>query len=247
MPKILDCIISEITQLNKSVYLMELSNCPLDYFVPGQFVMIKVNGIETILRRPYAIFDYDDGKLKILFKVVGRGSRILSESRPGEWINLIGPLGNGFPIKRVNKAVLLSRGIGFASLAYLGKKLKTNNIQVYLVASFRSKEEDFISGGIIKVGDYVNEYIIVYDEDGTSELENVQKIVSKISPEIVYTCGSHRFIRMLKKLPLEAYASLEERMGCGLGVCLSCVVKTIYGYRYICKDGPVFNVRELEV
>lgn len=242
-----ECIVDSNIQVSLDVHVMEL-RCYIGDIKPGQFVMVKVNSIETLLRRPFSIYraHKDSRGFSLLYKVAGRGTHYLSKVKTGGVVNVLGPLGRPFPVRSNVTAVLLSRGVGIASLAYLGYELKKNNCNVITIASFKSRVHDIVSNNEY-ISSFSDKIISLYDEDGTSELSKVEQLLNSIRPDIVFTCGSKRFVKMLQKYPFEAYVSWEERMGCGLGACLSCVVKTVHGYKLTCKDGPVFNVREIVV
>ncbi|MCG0276251.1 MAG: hypothetical protein L5655_08870 [Thermosediminibacteraceae bacterium] len=211
---------------------------------PGQFVMISTNRLEMPLRRPFTVYRLNEKKAEILYRVVGKGTMLFSQLEEGDMINVMGPLGKGFPVFEDKTVVLLSRGVGIASLGLLGERLKKTGCRVFTVASFSDRTRSLVDDYIKSFSD---ELITTFDEDGSSDVENIRFILDKIKPDVVYTCGSRRLIRLLQKLPYEAYVSLEERMGCGLGACLTCAVRTINGYKRACKDGPCFNVKEVIV
>ncbi|MGC8983582.1 MAG: dihydroorotate dehydrogenase electron transfer subunit [Desulfurococcaceae archaeon] len=245
--KLLECKVRENKKVAENYYTLSMNSCNLGYIEPGQFVMVKVNGVETLLRRPFAVYNYEEGGvLEILYKVVGKGTRLMTTLREGDHVSVLGPLGRGFPTMCEGRAVLLSRGVGIASLTYLGRKLRDLGCDVITIASFKSKKEDLASDNEI-VRSFSSRLIVLYDEDGSSEVSNVKRLLYEANPSVVYTSGSKRLIRLLKEMPFKAYASVEERMGCGLGACLACAVKTINGYKLACKEGPVFDVKILEV
>lgn len=230
---------------NKAVapgyYLMGLSLDTKINLKPGQFVSLGID--ELPLRRPFTVYRLADC-LEILYKVTGRGTEMMSMMKPHEVVDILGPLGNGFPMIDSGRAVLLGRGAGLASLACLGEALSKKGAEVITVGSFKDRQSDLTDKYI---SSFSKKVIRLYDEDKSSNPENVRKILNSLSPDAVYTCGSKRLVRMLGELPYKAYASLEERMGCGLGSCLTCVVLTPSGYKRVCKDGPCFDVKEVIV
>ncbi|WP_434731335.1 FAD-binding oxidoreductase [Thermogladius sp. KZ2Tp1] len=246
--RVAECLVVSNTGVARGYKRLVLGGCSLGRVDPGQFVMVKVDGREVLLRRPFTVYDYDEerGVLEILYKVTGRGTRAMAELRESDVVSVLGPLGRGFPLDCPGKALLLARGVGLASLTYLGKKLREAGCSVVTVGSFRGRGEDLATGNKLVEG-FSSRVYVLYDEEGTSSLENVRRVLFEENPSAVYTCGSKRLIRLLKQTPFKAYASVEERMGCGLGACLSCVVRTVHGYKLACRDGPVFDVRELEV
>lgn len=246
VPKYMACRVSYVYGVKPSYYILGLEDCSLGRIDPGQFVMVYIDNIETILGRPFTVYrTYEgEGKIEIFFKIVGKGTRFLSSLRIGEKVGVLGPLGKGFPIYEGKTAVLLSRGVGLSSLAMLGDALKRRSSRVITIASFRNREADLASDNEY-VKSYSAEIITVYDEDGTSDLENVRLLIEKFKPDVIYTCGSKRLVKLLQKLPYPAYVSWEELMGCGVGYCKGCPVKTTTGYRLVCIDGPIFNVKDI--
>lgn len=231
-------------EVRKGYYLMGFNCNKLENAQPGQFITISVKGIEhnMPLRRPFTIYRKDDDLIEIFYKIVGKGTSLFSTLREGDYINVLGPLGNKF--KQIEKAnvVLLGRGVGMASLACLGNSLKNKECHITTILSIRNEKANIIDDYVKSFSDKL---FILKDEDGTSNIENVRNMIIDISPDIIYTCGSKRLVRMLQKLDFEAYVTLEERMGCGLGACVTCPVKTPNGYKRVCKDGPCFNVKEV--
>lgn len=211
---------------------------------PGQFFTMSISGIEKSMpvRRPFTIYKVENNKIEILYKVVGRGTGIFSKLEKGDKINVLGPLGNSFRLFHDLNVLLIGRGCGTASLARLGEKLHESGCRVTTVGSFRDDSKDIIEDYVRSFSDKV---IIVKDDDSSSSMQNVKRIINDINPDVIYCSGSKRILKMLQTLKYEAYTCLEERMGCGLGGCLGCSVKTVHGYKRICKDGPCFNVKEV--
>ena len=220
---------------------------------PGQFMSLSIPGRmgeDMPLRRPFTVYRLNSGITEALYKVAGRGTELFSTLRSGDTISCLGPQGNTFPIGLKagsnEKALLLGRGVGLACLAWLGHKLKENGNSVITIASFKGENSNLVNEYIRSFSDAMHE---VYDETGTSSIENVIQLINGISPAVIYACWSEFFPPVLKDMPYEAYVSLEERMGCcGLGSCYTCVVKTKDGeYVRSCKEGPCFNVKEVIV
>jgi len=220
---------------------------------PGQFMSLSIPGKmgeDMPLRRPFTVYRLNSGITEVLYKVAGRGTELFSTLRSGDTISCLGPNGNAFPSGSKedgnNKSLLLGRGVGLACLAWIGHRLKENGKSVITIASFKDKSSNLVNEYIRGFSDVTHE---IFDEDGSSSVGNVARLINEISPGIIYTCGSKRLARMLKDMPYEAYVSLEEHMGCcGLGSCYTCVVKTNYGeYVRSCKEGPCFNVREVVI
>ncbi|MCL1940494.1 MAG: hypothetical protein FWG09_01020 [Synergistaceae bacterium] len=243
-------------------YLMSFESERMLSALPGQFMSLSASasasapgrmGHDMPLRRPFTVYRLNSGITEVLYKVAGRGTELFSTLRPGDAISCLGPKGNFFPIfpdgpkaGADKKFLLLGRGVGLACLAWLGHELKKSGKGVATIASFRDESSNLVNEYIRGFSDAVHE---IFDEGGTSSVENVRRLIDEISPAVIYTCGSKRLARMLKDTPYEAYVSLEEHMGCcGLGGCYTCVVKTNGGeYVRSCKDGPCFNVKEVAI
>jgi dihydroorotate dehydrogenase electron transfer subunit len=233
------------SEIKSGYFIMGFESESMLSALPGQIMSILAEsmGQDMPLRRPFTVYRLNSGVTEVFYRVAGRGTKLFSELRSGDAISCMGPLGNPFPIKEDGKSLLLGRGVGIACLAFLGNVLKESGKSVVTIASFRGKSCDLVDDYIRGFSDIT---CTIYDEDGTSSVDNVARLINEISPAIIYTCGSKRLARMLKDMPYEAYVSLEENMGCcGLGSCYTCVVKNNYGeYIRSCKEGPCFNVRE---
>ena len=246
--------IIENTKVKGGYYLMSFKSEQMLSALPGQFMSLSVPekmGKDMPLRRPFTVYRINSGITEVLYRVVGRGTELFSTLRKGDVISCLGPKGRTFPMPPKEEGegkryLLLGRGVGMACLAWLGSVLKENGKIVATIASFREKNVNLVNEYIRGFSDVLHE---LHDEDGTSSLDNVRRLIDEISPSIIYTCGSEFFPRMLKEMPYEAYISLEERMACcGLGCCYTCVVQTNSGeYVRTCEEGLCFNVREVIV
>lgn len=211
---------------------------------PGQFLSLSIKGMEKNMpvRRCFTIYKILGDCIEILYRIVGKGTILFSTLKKGEFINVLGPLGNTFEIFEGTTSVLIGRGCGLASLANLGKKLRESNCRVVTIGSFRNKGVNFIDDYI---KEFSSELSCVYDDDNTSDVLNIRQIVARSKPDVVYCGGSNRIIKMVQSLDCKAYVSMEQKMGCGLGACVCCSIKTINGYKRVCKDGPCFSVDEI--
>lgn len=223
---------------------------------PGQFVHIKVtNGIDPLLRRPISIchVDVDKKQLTMLYRADGKGTKILSERQVGEKVDILGPLGTGFPIqeaKRGETALLVGGGIGVPPLYYLSQQLKANGVNVIHVLGFASKKDVFYEEKFAELGET---YIATVD--GTVGTKGfVTDVIDQngLNFDVLYSCGPLPMLRALdeKYQNKRGFISLEERMGCGIGACLACVCHlqndpTGTSYKKICSDGPVFPLGEV--
>lgn len=247
-PKELNLEVKNIKKIKAGIFILSFEST---YFsknsYPGQFLHIKV--AKAILRRPFSIHHVSGDVVYVLFRVRGRGTKTLSEYKAGDKLNIIGPLGRGFCLCNANctKNILIGGGLGVAPLVFLAAKLKKCKPTVFLGAKDKQDllcEEDFK-----KLGCKVK----VATEDGSKGMKGtVVDLLKKESfkSASIYTCGpKEMFVQMhkvLKKKPnVNCQVSFEQFMGCGLGVCCACTIQTKYGYKKVCKDGPVFNIKDI--
>jgi dihydroorotate dehydrogenase electron transfer subunit len=232
--------------------------------VPGQFVQVRVSaGIDPLLRRPFSIHSVRGQDISIMYEVIGAGTRIFSEKKAGEDLEVIGPLGNGFDISFTRRkgvraaevSILVAGGMGVAPLVFLAQKLSAVNSKLETIALVggRSKEDVLCLDEFRKAGCAVK----VSTDDGssgargrvTSLLENALRKIDDAERAKVFACGPKPMLKgvdtVVKKFGITAQLSLESHMSCGIGACLGCVVDTTEGYKRVCKEGPVFNAREL--
>ncbi len=227
---------------------------------PGQFVHVKIsahNSYDPLLRRPLSINDIDrqKGLLSLIYRISGRGTELMSGLGENTEIDLLGPLGKGFKTDFKNKNILVvGGGMGIAPLYYLVKVLVKNN-DVTVLFGGNSKEE---LNYFYKQFNRLSLNIKVATMDGSegyqgSVIKLWEDIISK-EPEtgiydFVYSCGPEIMLKkvqnLAKKINIPGQISLERRMGCGIGVCLSCVCKTKNGNQRVCHDGPVFSLSEV--
>lgn len=225
---------------------------------PGQFFNLLCPAPdvgELWLRRPQSVYRIDkpNGRLEFLYKSAGRGTRGLTTLKAGEQLNMVGPLGVGFTLRPGWKnIVVLGRGVGLATMGPISQLAGDNGARVTAILSARSPEFALAADLFAQVGDVVP----VLDSDGTSAVENVEKILRKLIAEkradAFYTCGSNRLMELMKKLGKEhnipGQVAMEQIMACGLGPCYVCVrafeVNGKKELRRVCIDGPVFDLQE---
>ncbi|MGM7701104.1 dihydroorotate dehydrogenase electron transfer subunit [Pseudalkalibacillus sp. Hm43] len=218
---------------------------------PGQFLHIRVGEqYMPLLRRPISICDVDleQKRCTILYRAEGEGTRLLSKKRAGDSLDILGPLGNGFPLDALQEgetALLIGGGIGVPPLYYLSRKLVERNIRVKHVLGYASKKDAFY----VEKFDQLGETFVTTIDGSLGYQGFVTDYVLKENPQydVLYTCGPTPMMKAIEEQlnPARAYYSFEERMGCGIGACFACVcpVKedpTGTEYRKICSDGPVF-------
>ncbi len=224
----------------------------------GQFLEIKVSDTtEPFLRRPISIFNIDGENVEFIFQVKGRGTEILSNKKVGDKIDVLGPLGKGnFTVKEYSNVAIIGGGIGTYPLYELAKELK-DKAKVNMYLGFRDKslvtcEEDFKALGLNK--------LVVTTDDGSYRekgyaIDFMKKDIEENGVDKIFACGPLPMLRAVKQYAVEnnipCEVSLEERMGCGIGACLGCAIQIGTGenarYGHVCKDGPVFNAKDVEI
>lgn len=216
----------------------------------GQFLHIQTGQFgQPLLRRPISIADVnrDKGTLTCLYKVVGKGTAVLAGRSEGESLNILGPLGNGFPIDQIEQGshvILIGGGVGIPPLYILAKELIEKGIRCSAYLGFRSATDVFYDKEFEALCD-----VYIATEDGSHGYKGyVTDIVSTAGILTYYACGPKPMLTKVKhQLPMQGYLSLEERMGCGVGACLACVCPTNTEKQYakVCSDGPVFLSKEV--
>jgi dihydroorotate dehydrogenase electron transfer subunit len=218
---------------------------------PGQFVMVRcAEDHDPLLRRPLSIHEADDsGGVALLFEVVGRGTSWLSERAPGDLVDLVGPMGNGFSIHPDAKNLLLvAGGIGIAPLAFLAKE-----------ASRLDKRVTMLQGGTQEASLLYPRHqappramVVSATDDGSCGEEGlVTCLIDKFvgQADQVFACGPRGMYESMLRLDClqekSVQVSLEERMACGVGACYGCTVKTRKGLKQVCHDGPVFELSDI--
>lgn len=219
---------------------------------PGQFISVYTKDDSRMLPRPISIceIDREAGKLRIVYRVVGQGTDEFSRLQAGDTIEILGPLGNGFPLKE-KKAFLMGGGIGIPPMVQLAKAL---DCEVQIIAGYR--DELFLTEELSAAGK-----LYIATEDGSAGTKgNVMDAIREngLSADIIYACGPKPMLRAIKAYAeennIECYISMEEKMACGIGACLACVCQskevdehTHVHNKRICKDGPVFLSTEVEL
>ena len=226
--------------LTKDVYKMVLKGDTQYITAPGQFINLKLEG--KFLRRPISVCDYSDTDITIIYKVVGEGTQQLAEMAAGERIDCITGLGNGYDISKSKKPLVIGGGVGVPPMYNLTKCLIAAGQNPTVILGFNTKSEIFYEDAFKALGAEV----IVATADGSY---GVKGFVTDAMPEdydYFYTCGPMPMFRAIEnKAKTSGQYSFEERMGCGFGACMGCSCKTKYGYKRICKDGPVLEREEI--
>lgn len=220
---------------------------------PGQFIHIKVSdGMEPFFRRPFSVYRAKK-YVEILYEPIGMGTRAIALKKPGDQLDVLGPLGNSFslPPKGTKQVVMIAGGIGVAPFLILTDQLKNKDYKLILLYGGRSK------GHVYPMKEFKQNDCKIYvaTDDGSVGIKGrVSELYLKLTPDpkttAVYTCGPHAMIHsvqgFVKKYNLWCQASCEEVMACALGACLGCSIETTSGYKTVCYDGPVFDMREIK-
>lgn len=232
----------------KNTFEMVLKGETINIKKPGQFLNIKIDdGLINFLRRPISICSYIDNEITIIYKVLGEGTRALSNKQPQEFLDILCPLGNGYTINtEYKKQLLIGGGVGVPPLLELAKQMFELGVKFEIVLGFGSKDEVFLEKEFRKY----TEDIHVSTVDGTYGYKgNVIELIKsrKIEFEYYYACGPEKMLHALVKEGYKGQLSFEERMGCGFGACMGCSHKTLQSFKRICKDGPVLESWEVYI
>ncbi len=240
--------VKSVTEIAQDTFEMVLKNDYISQHAnPGQFLHISVPNLT--LRRPISIAYVDEELMTvtIIFKRVGEGTSILPTYSQGMMIDAMGPSGHGFPVDHVKtSALLIGGGVGIPPLYFLAKQLYKTGIKVYSILGFQTEQAVFYEEEFARISNT----FITTDDGSYGEKGLVTAIIPKIkSFNSYYTCGPLPMMRAVKEaIPhVDGYLSFEERMGCGVGTCLACVIPSNdeQGYKKICQDGPVFRANEV--
>lgn len=250
---ILDLTVVSVEHLNGRYALLKLTSAErLPEMLPGQFVEVRIDGSSsTFLRRPISInfVDYEYNQLWLLVAAIGDGTRQLVSLSEGATVNCVLPLGNGFTMleRTDEKPLLVGGGVGVAPLLYFGKRIREMGARPTFLLGSRSAGDLLLLDQFEALGD-----VYVTTEDGTLGEKGFvtnHSILQKEQFTRISTCGPKPMMvavaRFAQQVGIECEASLENMMACGLGACLCCVEKTVKGNVCVCKEGPVFNVRDL--
>ena len=227
--------------LTESVYKMILSGDTSAITAPGQFANIQLDGL--FLRRPISVCDYDEQTLTIIYKVVGKGTKVMSSMVAGVELDILTGLGNGYDLTLSgDHPLLIGGGVGVPPMYNLAKKLIEQGKKVSVILGFNTKSEVFYENEFRKLGCNVT----VTTVDGSY---GIKGFVTNALPEsytYFYTCGPEPMLKAVyKATTTSGQMSFEERMGCGFGACMGCSCKTLTGYKRICKEGPVMKKEEI--
>ena len=233
--------IKENKALTESVYQMTLSGDVSDITAPGQFGNILLDG--QFLRRPISVCNVQDDSLSIIYKVVGKGTEIMSKMQSGE-LDVLTGLGNGYDLSvSGQRPVLIGGGVGVPPMYLLARKLLEQGREVKVILGFNTKAEIFYEDEFRALGADV----AVTTVDGSYGIKGfVTDALKDMEYSYFYTCGPEPMLKAVYKASVTSgQMSFEKRMGCGFGACMGCSCKTLTGYKRICKEGPVMRKEEI--
>ena len=228
-------------RIAENTYLMRLYGDTSEITRPGQFVNIRLDG--KFLRRPISVCDRESGVLTLIYKAVGSGTLMMSEMTPGKTLDLLTGLGNGYDTgKSGENPLLVGGGAGVPPLYLLCRELISQGKHPTVIMGFGTEKEVFFEEEFRRLGADV----IVTTADGSRGTKGFVTDAIKDGYSYVYTCGPEPMLRAVySAVNTGGQFSFEERMGCGFGACMGCSCRTKYGYKRICRDGPVLEKEEI--
>ncbi len=244
--------VKKLITLENNIFLLQV-HCPeiASAIQPGQFLNVKVSEtIFPLLRRPFSVCDVEGESIFLMFNILGEGTKLLAKKHIGDTIDILGPLGHGFNLNgNYETAVIVAGGLGAAPFPYLIRKIGESK-----------KVKCFVGG---RSGHDVIEYgmknVLTSTDDGSLGFKGnvVELLQNSLSPKEyskikVFSCGPNAMLRALRDFTIqnniECEASTECAMACGFGICMGCPIEAVNNsekYLLVCKDGPVFNVKDV--
>jgi dihydroorotate dehydrogenase electron transfer subunit len=241
-------------QVHENIFIQKIHSPEIAQRVkPGQFLNIRVSeNTFPLLRRPFSVCDVEGESIYLMFNILGEGTKILARKNNGETIDILGPLGNGFNLdSKYETAIIVAGGLGAAPFPFVTRSIR-NKKSILTFVGGRTKQ-DVITYGL-------DNYILSSDDGSVgfkgnvvqSLEQNLEKII--ISKSKVFACGPNAMLRSLKdfciKNNLDCEVSTECAMACGFGICQGCPIESTQQsdkYLLVCKDGPVFNVKDVVI
>ena len=244
--------ITENSSLNSNTFLLTVK--PLVHVAapkPGQFYMIEAgDSYDPLLKRPFSYLRKRGDTLQFLYAIRGKGTSLLKTFTEGKTINMIGPLGNGYPQPPEGMTpLLIAGGTGIASIFSFCEELA----EKYVLYGAKTKAEILMMNELGRMNDRL---IVCTDDCSLGREGMVDKVLNDFLDSrppggsfVIYACGPSPMLRAVSVIAAErgilGYVSVEERMGCGFGACLGCAVRTTHGYKRACKEGPVFPIQDI--
>ena len=209
---------------------------------PGQFINIAIEGL--YLRRPISVCCYEEGSITIIYKVVGKGTKKMAQMVPGDKLDVLVGLGNGFDVEKARgrKAAVIGGGVGVPPMYDTARRLKKMGADVTAILGFATKDVSFY----IEKFEALDIPVLVTTDDGSLGRKGfVTDALRESGCDYVFACGPTPMLRAVHKTGIGGQLSFEERMGCGFGACMGCTCHTLVGTKRVCKDGPVFPTEEV--
>ena len=234
--------IKENTPIAENTLRMRLSGDASEIARPGQFVNIQING--AFLRRPLSVCHASRNELTVIYRVAGKGTEKLASMLPGDRLDILTGLGNGFDLSLSgNHPLLIGGGTGVSPMYWLAKELISQGKSVKVILGFAKASEVFYEAEFQDLGAEVS----VTTEDGSYGVRGyVTAAMADADYTYFYTCGPEAMLKAVcSAAPTSGQMSFSARMGCGFGACMGCTCKTIAGNKRICRDGPVMKKEEI--
>lgn len=247
------CSVAENFRIQEEYYLLKIhSEYVSNQALPGNFIMLSTSSAgDTLLKRPFGIFQVLPPYIWIYYQVVGKGTRLISELKSGDKISILGPLGNSFPGASNQSILMIAGGRGIAPIHFAISKYQEQN-KIILIYGARSKSDLNL---LDKLNSLNLDALFLYTEDGSvgkkgNVITDINDIIQNNGINMTFSCGPDEMFREIyqvtRNLSTRDYASLEALMGCGFGICSSCVIQTNKnGYKKVCSDGPIFKMDEI--
>ncbi len=229
-------------QLAKDTWEMVLQGDSSALTNPGQFINIAIEGL--YLRRPISVCCYEEGSITIIYKVVGKGTVKMAAMVPGDKLDVLVGLGNGFDVEkaRARKVAVIGGGVGVPPMYDTARRLKRMGADVTAILGFATKDVSFY----IEKFEELGVPVMITTDDGTLGTKGFVTDALKASGcDYFMACGPTPMLRALHRTGIPGQLSFEERMGCGFGACMGCTCHTLVGTKRVCKDGPVFPTEEV--
>jgi len=249
---IINSPVEEIIEINRQIYLLKVISPQLTSIIkPGQFLNIRVTErVYPLLRRPFSVCDVDGEHLYLMFNILGEGTNILAHKPIGSDLDILGPLGNGFNLDGdYETAVIVAGGLGAAPFPYLTRKLNGKKNILSFIGG-RTKD-DVITYNLMNVKEASDDGSLGF-KGNVVQLLNQNLDLLKSKKIKMFACGPTVMLRALKEFCLknefECEASTECAMACGFGICQGCPIESTTEsdkYLLVCKDGPVFNIKDV--
>jgi dihydroorotate dehydrogenase electron transfer subunit len=227
--------VASLEKLNSKYFVLLIKSAELaSNCAPGMFCELKAANQRHRLFKPISVYAVENATISFLIKIVGEGTQALSELTSSALIQVLGPLGTGFPLVENKNVLLVSGGVGYPPLAYLKSTLSASNKLTFLHGG-ASAEDVFPCDR-------------AYTLDGCSGFkglvtQDIPELLKQAKPDVVYSCGPLPMLKAVHDMvhPIKHFASLEAYMACGVGVCHGCAVPVGETYQRVCKEGPVFD------